>query len=56
MRSASEDQYRTLTLWTNDVRVSIHRIDELAGLRLVRAEPHHSIGQDLVGHTWELTL
>jgi hypothetical protein len=26
------------------------------GFRLVRSEPHHSFGHDLVGEIWELDL
>lgn len=56
IRSARQKQYRTLTLWTNDVLVSARRIYEAAGFRLVQQEPHHSFGKDLVGQNWELTL
>jgi DNA-binding MarR family transcriptional regulator/GNAT superfamily N-acetyltransferase len=48
--------YRTLTLWTNDVLVSARRIYEAAGFRLVKQEPHHSFGKDLVGQYWEMAL
>jgi DNA-binding MarR family transcriptional regulator/GNAT superfamily N-acetyltransferase len=48
--------YRKITLWTNDVLVSALRIYQAAGFHLVREEPHHSFGRDLVGQYWELPL
>jgi len=48
--------YRTLTLWTNDVLVAARGIYQATGFRLMREEPHHSFGKDLVGQTWDLDL
>jgi len=48
--------YRKITLWTNDVLVSARRIYQASGFCLVREEPHHSFGQDLVGQFWELAV
>lgn len=56
IRCARAMGYRTLTLWTNDVLVSARRIYQAAGFKLVKEEPHHSFGKDLVGQNWDLAL
>jgi DNA-binding MarR family transcriptional regulator/GNAT superfamily N-acetyltransferase len=48
--------YKKITLWTQSILSSAHRIYHAAGFQLVREEPHHSFGKDLVGQTWELNL
>lgn len=53
---ARQKQYKTLTLWTNDVLVAARRIYQEAGFQLVREERHHSFGHALVGQHWALTL
>jgi GNAT superfamily N-acetyltransferase len=48
--------YRKIVLWTNDILHTARHLYEDAGYRLVKEEPHHSFGQDLVGQYWELKL
>jgi GNAT superfamily N-acetyltransferase len=53
---AREIGYKKITLWTQSILTAAHRIYQAAGFRLVREEPHHSFGKDLVGQTWEMEL
>ena len=56
LRFARNAGYRKVTLWTQSMLHPAQRIYQRAGFQLVREEPHHSFGQDLVGQTWELEL
>jgi DNA-binding MarR family transcriptional regulator/GNAT superfamily N-acetyltransferase len=55
-RFARAAGYRKVVLWTNSNLISARSIYAKAGYRLMRSEPHHSFGHDLVGETWELAL
>jgi DNA-binding MarR family transcriptional regulator/GNAT superfamily N-acetyltransferase len=48
--------YRRIMLWTNDVLIAARKIYLAAGFVLVKEEPHHSFGHDLVGQIWSLEL
>ena len=48
--------YRRLTLWTQRSLAAARHLYQQAGFSLVRSEPHHSFGHDLVGETWDLEL
>ena len=55
-RFARHAGYRKIVLWTNANLLAARGIYRAAGYALVRSEPHHSFGHDLVGETWELVL
>ena len=56
VRFARTAGYRKIVLWTQSILTAAHRIYERAGFHLVKEEPHHSFGHDLVGQEWELEL
>jgi GNAT superfamily N-acetyltransferase len=48
--------YKRMVLWTNDPLVAARHIYLSRGFRMVRQDPHHSFGVDLIGQTYELDL
>lgn len=56
IRFARATGYHKIVLWTQSSLAAAHRIYETAGFRLVKQEPHHSFGHDLIGEEWELDL
>ncbi len=56
VRFSRQAGYRTITLWTHSQLHAARRLYESAGFALVREQPTHSFGKDLVDETWELTL
>ena len=48
--------YRKMVLWTNSCLDAARHIYSRRGFHLVKSEPYHGFGHDLVGETWELML
>jgi len=55
-RFARQAGYRKIMLWTNSLLLAARGIYAKQGYVLVKSEPHHSFGHDLVGEIWELAL
>lgn len=56
VRFARQAGYKKMTLWTQSILLAARHIYKQAGFQLVREEPWHSFGKDLVSETWELDL
>jgi DNA-binding MarR family transcriptional regulator/GNAT superfamily N-acetyltransferase len=56
IRFARDAGYSSITLGTQSILVAARGIYARAGFRLVKQEPHHSFGVDLLGETWEIKL
>ncbi|RYX95040.1 MAG: GNAT family N-acetyltransferase [Comamonadaceae bacterium] len=48
--------YSKMVLWTNSILTAARGIYMKRGFKLVKSEPYHGFGKDLVGETWELKL
>ncbi len=48
--------YKKMRLWTNSCLDAARALYAKRGFRLVKSEPYHGFGQNLVGETWELRL
>ncbi len=55
-RFARQVGYKSITLWTDSLLEAARHLYVSEGYTLVREEPHHSFGHDLVGQHWELKL
>jgi len=55
-RFARAAGYKRITLWTQSMLHAARKLYVGEGYRLVKEEPHHSFGQDLVAQTWEKEL
>ena len=53
---ATASGYERMRLWTNHPLVAARRVYLAHGFTLVREEPHHSFGVDLVGQVYEREL
>ena len=48
--------YKRIVLWTQSSLTAARKLYVNEGYELIKQEPHHSFGKDLVGETWQLML
>ncbi|HUQ35462.1 MAG TPA: hypothetical protein VM144_03700 [Aestuariivirga sp.] len=48
--------YKRIVLWTQSTLTAGRKLSMNEGYEIVKQEPHHSLGKDLVGETWQLVL
>ena len=53
---AREAGYKRIVLWTQSTLTAARKLYVGEGYQLIKQEPHHSFGRDLVGETWQLVL
>ncbi|MEQ1522040.1 MAG: helix-turn-helix domain-containing GNAT family N-acetyltransferase [Aestuariivirga sp.] len=53
---AREAGYKRIVLWTQSTLTAARKLYVGEGYQLIKQEPHHSFGKDLIGETWELLL
>ena len=53
---ARQAGYKRIVLWTQSTLTAARKLYVNEGYKLIKQEPHHSFGKDLVGETWMLDL
>ena len=53
---AREAGYKRIVLWTQSTLTAARKLYVNEGYQLIKQEPHHSFGKNLVGETWQLVL
>jgi DNA-binding MarR family transcriptional regulator/GNAT superfamily N-acetyltransferase len=56
IRFSRQTGYNKIILWTQSNLSAARHIYEATGFKIVKKEPHHSFGHDLVAEIWELKL
>lgn len=56
IRFSRQTGYKKIILWTQSNLSAARHIYEATGFKIIKKEPHHSFGHDLVAEIWELVL